>query len=53
MAGGNKPARIRHKKNRLEAFSDGVFATAITLQCAAALRSPDRRTTLGRPARVS
>jgi uncharacterized membrane protein len=27
----NKPAMIRHRKNRLEAFSDGVFAIAITL----------------------
>jgi uncharacterized membrane protein len=27
----DKPARIKHKKNRLEAFSDGVFAIAITL----------------------
>jgi uncharacterized membrane protein len=27
----DQPARIRHKKNRLEAFSDGVFAIAITL----------------------
>jgi len=30
MADG-KPAKITHKKNRLEAFSDGVFAIAITL----------------------
>ena len=27
----DKPAKIKHKKNRLEAFSDGVFAIAITL----------------------
>ena len=31
MADENKPAKIKHKKNRLEAFSDGVFAIAITL----------------------
>jgi uncharacterized membrane protein len=31
MADDDKPARIKHKKNRLEAFSDGVFAIAITL----------------------
>jgi uncharacterized membrane protein len=31
MAEPQKPATIRHKKNRLEAFSDGVFAIAITL----------------------
>jgi uncharacterized membrane protein len=30
MADG-KPVKFRHKKNRLEAFSDGVFAIAITL----------------------
>ena len=29
--GQAEPAKIRHKKNRLEAFSDGVFAIAITL----------------------
>jgi uncharacterized membrane protein len=27
----DKPVKFRHKKNRLEAFSDGVFAIAITL----------------------
>jgi uncharacterized membrane protein len=27
----DKPVRFKHKKNRLEAFSDGVFAIAITL----------------------
>jgi len=26
-----RPAKIKHRKNRLEAFSDGVFAIAITL----------------------
>jgi uncharacterized membrane protein len=31
MAESPKPAQIKHKKNRLEAFSDGVFAIAITL----------------------
>jgi uncharacterized membrane protein len=31
MAEPQKPAKIRHKKSRLEAFSDGVFAIAITL----------------------
>lgn len=31
MAEQEKPAKIKHKKNRLEAFSDGVFAIAITL----------------------
>ena len=31
MADDDKPAKIKHKKNRLEAFSDGVFAIAITL----------------------
>ena len=31
MADEKKPATIKHKKNRLEAFSDGVFAIAITL----------------------
>jgi uncharacterized membrane protein len=31
MAESAKPAKITHKKNRLEAFSDGVFAIAITL----------------------
>ena len=31
MAEPTKPAQIKHKKNRLEAFSDGVFAIAITL----------------------
>ena len=31
MAEQTKPATIKHKKNRLEAFSDGVFAIAITL----------------------
>ena len=31
MAEPTTPAKIRHKKNRLEAFSDGVFAIAITL----------------------
>ena len=31
MAEPQKPAKIKHKKNRLEAFSDGVFAIAITL----------------------
>ena len=31
MVDENKPAKIKHKKNRLEAFSDGVFAIAITL----------------------
>ena len=31
MAEPTKPAKIKHKKNRLEAFSDGVFAIAITL----------------------
>ena len=31
MAEPKKPAKIKHKKNRLEAFSDGVFAIAITL----------------------
>ncbi|HEY5167998.1 MAG TPA: TMEM175 family protein [Thermoleophilia bacterium] len=31
MAEPQGPARIKHKKNRLEAFSDGVFAIAITL----------------------
>jgi uncharacterized membrane protein len=31
MTEPTKPARVRHKKNRLEAFSDGVFAIAITL----------------------
>ena len=27
----DRSAKTRHKKNRLEAFSDGVFAIAITL----------------------
>jgi TMEM175 potassium channel family protein len=27
----DKPTKFKHKKNRLEAFSDGVFAIAITL----------------------
>ncbi len=31
MAEPQGPAKIKHKKNRLEAFSDGVFAIAITL----------------------
>ncbi len=31
MADEKRPAKIKHKKNRLEAFSDGVFAIAITL----------------------
>jgi uncharacterized membrane protein len=31
MADENRPAQRTHKKNRLEAFSDGVFAIAITL----------------------
>ena len=31
MANEHKPDKIKHKKNRLEAFSDGVFAIAITL----------------------
>ena len=31
MTEPQKPAKITHKKNRLEAFSDGVFAIAITL----------------------
>ena len=31
MAEPQEPAKIKHKKNRLEAFSDGVFAIAITL----------------------
>ena len=31
MAEPQKPAKIKHRKNRLEAFSDGVFAIAITL----------------------
>ena len=31
MADKPGPAKTRHKKNRLEAFSDGVFAIAITL----------------------
>ena len=31
MAESHKPAQTTHKKNRLEAFSDGVFAIAITL----------------------
>jgi len=31
MAEPQKPAKVRHRKNRLEAFSDGVFAIAITL----------------------
>ena len=31
MAESQMPAKIKHKKNRLEAFSDGVFAIAITL----------------------
>jgi uncharacterized membrane protein len=31
MAEQQGPAKIKHKKNRLEAFSDGVFAIAITL----------------------
>ena len=31
MAESQKPAKIKRKKNRLEAFSDGVFAIAITL----------------------
>ena len=31
MAEPTKPAKIKHRKNRLEAFSDGVFAIAITL----------------------
>jgi uncharacterized membrane protein len=31
MAEPTKPAKIKHKKSRLEAFSDGVFAIAITL----------------------
>ena len=31
MAEQRSPAKIKHKKNRLEAFSDGVFAIAITL----------------------
>jgi uncharacterized membrane protein len=31
MAEQQGPAKTRHKKNRLEAFSDGVFAIAITL----------------------
>ena len=31
MAEPQKPAKIKRKKNRLEAFSDGVFAIAITL----------------------
>jgi uncharacterized membrane protein len=31
MAEQTQPPKIKHKKNRLEAFSDGVFAIAITL----------------------
>ena len=31
MAEQAQPPKIKHKKNRLEAFSDGVFAIAITL----------------------
>ncbi len=31
MADEKKPATSKHRKNRLEAFSDGVFAIAITL----------------------
>ena len=31
MAEPTRPAKVKHKKNRLEAFSDGVFAIAITL----------------------
>jgi TMEM175 potassium channel family protein len=31
MAEPTKPAKSKHRKNRLEAFSDGVFAIAITL----------------------
>jgi uncharacterized membrane protein len=31
MAEPTRPAGIKHKKSRLEAFSDGVFAIAITL----------------------
>jgi uncharacterized membrane protein len=31
MTAQQGPAKIKHKKNRLEAFSDGVFAIAITL----------------------
>jgi len=31
MAEQKKPAKTKHRKNRLEAFSDGVFAIAITL----------------------
>ncbi len=31
MAAPHKPAKIKHRKNRLEAFSDGVLAIAITL----------------------
>jgi uncharacterized membrane protein len=31
MAERKSPAKSKHKKNRLEAFSDGVFAIAITL----------------------
>jgi uncharacterized membrane protein len=31
MATDQGPAKIKHKKNRLEAFSDGIFAIAITL----------------------
>ncbi len=31
MTESTKPAKIKHKKGRLEAFSDGVFAIAITL----------------------
>ena len=31
MAEPQRPAKMEHKKNRLEAFSDGVFAIAITL----------------------
>jgi uncharacterized membrane protein len=31
MAERQSPAKSKHKKNRLEAFSDGVFAIAITL----------------------
>ena len=31
MAEKQRPAKVKHRKNRLEAFSDGVFAIAITL----------------------
>jgi uncharacterized membrane protein len=31
MADEKRPEKVKHKKNRLEAFSDGVFAIAITL----------------------